>query len=96
MKKFMFLYVGMWTPTQEMKDAWSQWFAANGDKMVDSGSPFGAGLEITHHGTNELTQDTNAVTGYSIINANSLDEAEKIAKDCPIMTSVRVYEAMSM
>jgi hypothetical protein len=33
---------------------------------------------------------------YLIINADSIDEAEKIAQSCPIITSVRVYEAMSM
>jgi hypothetical protein len=64
--------------------------------MVDSGSPFGPGREITHTGTKELSHDLGAITGYLIINADSIDEAEKIAQDCPIITSVRVYEAMSM
>jgi hypothetical protein len=98
MKKFIFLYVGAWpeTPTQEIKDAWSNWFASIGDKLIDGGSPFGPGREITHTGTKELPHDKGAVTGYSIINADNIDDAEKIAKDCPIITSVRVYEAMSM
>ena len=64
--------------------------------MVDSGSPFGLGREITHTGTKELSLDKGAITGYCIINADNIDEAEKIAKDCPIITSVRVYETMSM
>ena len=64
--------------------------------MVDSGSPFGPGIEITHSGTKKLSHDLEAVTGYLIINADNIDEAEKIAKDCPIITSIRVYEAMSM
>jgi hypothetical protein len=96
MKKFMFLYYGMWTPTQEMKDAWGKWFASIADRLVDSGNPFGPGLEVSDTGTKELSQDKEAIVGYSIINAKSIDEAEKIAKDCPIITSVRVYEAMSM
>ena len=96
MKKFMFLYYGMWTPTQEMKDAWSRWFASISDQLVDSGNPFGPGMEISHTGSKELPLDKEAIAGYSIINANSIEEAEKIAKDCPIITSVRVYEAMSM
>lgn len=96
MKKFVFLYYGFEPPTQEIKDAWSNWFASIGDKIVDSGNPFGTGREITHNGTKELSLDNGAITGYSIINAESIDEAEEIAKGCPIITSVRVYEAMSM
>ena len=96
MKKFVFLYYGFEPPTQEIKDAWSNWFASIGDKLVDSGNPFGSGREITHNGTKKLSMDNGAITGYSIINAESIDEAEEIAKGCPIITSVRVYEAMSM
>lgn len=96
MKKFVFLYYGYEVPTPEMKDAWRNWFSSLGDRIVDSGNPFGAGREITHGGTKELSLDSGAITGYSIINAASIDEAEEIAKGCPIVTSVRVYEAMSM
>jgi hypothetical protein len=96
MKKFVFLYYGMWIPTQEMKDAWGKWFTSIADKLVDSGNPFGPGIEVSHAGVNQLSQNQEAIVGYSIINAASMDEAEKIAKDCPIITSVRVYEAVSM
>jgi hypothetical protein len=96
MKKFVFLYYGMWTPTQEMKDAWGKWFASIADNLVDSGNPFGPGREISHTGIEALSQDQEAIVGYSIINAQSMEEAEKMAKDCPIITSVRVYEATSM
>jgi len=96
MKKFVFLYFGFEPPTQAIQEAWSNWFASVGDKIVDSGNPFGSGREITHKGTKELSLDNGAITGYSIINAESIDEAEEIAKGCPIITSVRVYEAMSM
>jgi hypothetical protein len=37
-----------------------------------------------------------SLTGYTIINAESIDAAENIAKGCPMITSVRVYEATSM
>jgi hypothetical protein len=37
-----------------------------------------------------------AATGYTIINADNIDNAEKIAQGCPIITSVRVYEVMSI
>ena len=92
----MFLHYGYETPTPEIMEAWGNWFTSIGDKIVDIGSPFGPGREITHNGTKNLPHDTEAITGYTIINAENIDEAEKIAKDCPIITSVRVYEAMLM
>ena len=96
MKKFLFLSYGYETPTQEIMDAWSNWFASIGDKIVDGGSPLGPGREITHTGTNDLPHDKEAISGYFIFNAENIEEAENIAKGCPIITSVRVYEAMSM
>jgi hypothetical protein len=96
MKKFVFLYLGFEPPTQEIKDAWSNWFASIGDRLVDSGNPFGPGREITHNGAKQLSLDSGAITGYTIINAESMDEAEEIARGCPIITGIRVYEATSM
>jgi len=64
--------------------------------MVDGGSPLGPGREISHTGTKELPLGMESLTGYCIINADNIDDAEKIAKACPIITSVRVYEANSM
>lgn len=96
MKKFVFLSVGFVTPTPEIMEAWGKWFGSIKDKTVDSGSPFGSGIEITRDGTKELPLGLDSITGYTIINAENMDEAEKIAKTCPIITGIRVYEAMSM
>ncbi len=96
MKKFVFLAVGYETPTEEIKGAWMKWFGSIKDHIVDSGNPFGPGMEITSVGVKQLPHDKGAITGYTIINAESMDEAVKIAKGCPIITSMRVYEAMSM
>ena len=96
MKKFVLLHLGYEAPTPEIMEAWGNWFASIGDRTVDTGSPFGPGREVTRAGTRELSHDTEAITGYTIINAASFDEAEEIARDCPIVTGIRVYEAMSM
>jgi hypothetical protein len=37
-----------------------------------------------------------SITGYNIINAESLDEAVQIAQSNPYIASVRVYEMRSM
>jgi len=34
----------------------------------------------------------DSITGYSVIKAENLDEAVKIARECPIVASTRVYE----
>ena len=96
MKKFVFLAIGFQTPTPEIIDAWGKWFESIGDKIVDSGNPLGAAREITRNGSKELPLGVDSITGYLIINAENIDEAEEIAKTCPIITGMRVYEAMSM
>jgi len=96
MKKYLFLYCGSATITQEMMDAWSNWFESIGDKIADGGSPLGPGREISRTGTNDLPRDKEAISGYSLINAENIEEAEKIAEGSPMITSVKVFEAMSM
>lgn len=96
MKKFFLLHYGFETPTPEIMDAWNTWFASYGGKFVDPGNRFGLGREISKNGTRELPLDSEAITGYSIIEAESMEEAEMIAKACPGITGIRVYEAMSM
>ena len=96
MKKFLFLHYGFETPTKEIEQAWGKWFASIADKMVDPGSPLKGGREISRTGTKELPLGMESLTGYSIISADNLDDAEKIAKGCPMIKSVRVYEAMAM
>ncbi len=96
MKKFVLLYVGMWEHTPEVMAGWGKWFELLGDRVVDSGNPFGPGKEITKSATKNLPQDENAIVGYTIINAKNMAEVENLTKDCPIITSVRIYEAMAM
>ena len=96
MKKFMYLYVGWGEPTPEVKKAWGDWFAAVGSRFVDSGNPFGQGREVTKAGKSDLPLKATSITGYSIINAESIDEAEKLLEGCPIGHSVRIYEAATM
>ena len=96
MKKYVIFHYGFETPTQQIMDAWKKWFASIGDKIVDPGSPLGPGREISGSGTKNLPMGSESLTGYTVINADSIDAAEEIAKGCPMITSVRVYEAMSM
>lgn len=96
MKKFLLLYYGFVTPTKEIGEAWGKWFQEVGDKFIDSGSPFGYGREITSDGVKDLPLGLDSITGYSIINATSMDEAEAIARTNPFISGIRIYEADSM
>ena len=96
MKKFMYLYVGWGEPTPEVKKAWGDWFAAVGPRFVDSGNPFSGGRQVTKTGSSDLTVEPGTITGYSIINAESIDEAQKLLAGCPISESVQIYEAATM
>lgn len=49
-------------------------------------------LETSKDGKKDLAMDMDSITGYSIINAESLDEAESIARENPFIASIRVYE----
>ena len=95
MKKFIFLSYGYQTPTPEIMGAWGKWFASIADRIVDQGG-LGSGRELSPGGTRELSRDNGAATGYVIFNAESLKEAEEIAKGCPVISSNVVHEIMSM
>jgi hypothetical protein len=95
-KKFVFLMYGFETPTPEVKKAWMDWFSAVGDHMVDSGNPFSMGREVTKAGARDLPLEPTSLTGYCIVNAANIDDAQKLLDGCPIIDSVRIYEAASM
>ena len=97
MKKFLVLTYGFTPPTDEVQRAWGEWFKSAGPRLVDPGSPFGRGVEVTRGGRADLTvQSPSPLVGYCILNADSLQEAESLVRDMPIIDSVRVYEANSM
>jgi hypothetical protein len=96
-KKFVVLTYGFVPPTEEVQQAWMQWFKSVGPNMVDPGSPFGRGVEVTKDGRTELNLESpSPLVGYCILNAESLEEAESVVRGMPIIESVRVYEAHSM
>jgi hypothetical protein len=95
MKKFMLLPFGFVKPTPEIMEAWHAWFESIADRTVEQGG-FSGGREISSAGTSDLPMGMDSITGYNIIEAESLDEAEKIARDNPYIASIRVYEIRSM
>jgi len=96
MKKYMLLHFGFEKPTPEIMAAWGSWFESIADNSVENGGFHGGAREISHDGSKDLPMAMDSITGYSIINAESLDEAEKIAQGNPFIASIRVYEIMAM
>ncbi len=94
MKRFMLLHYGFEKPTPEIMAAWETWFQSVADRTVEHGG-FRGGREISHGGVKELPFGKDSITGYSIINAESLDEAEKIAQGNPFVAGIRIYEVMA-
>ena len=94
MKRFMLLHIGFEKPTPEIMEAWGEWFKLIADKSADNGGFHGGAREISHSGVEDLPMGPDSITGFSIINAESLDEAEKIAQSNPFIASIRVYEIM--
>jgi hypothetical protein len=96
MKKFVMLSYGSVEATPEGMAAWRAWFASIGDRIVDSGNPLAGGLEVTRGGSRPLSSDDHPATGYWIVSAESLEDAGRLLDGCPIVESVRVYEALPM
>lgn len=94
MKKFVFLTYGFRTPTPETMAAWNKWFESIKDNIVDMAG-LRAGREISKAGIKDLPMGAESITGFMIVSAESLDDAEKMAQGNPYITSIRVYEMMS-
>jgi hypothetical protein len=91
MAKYLFVYHGgKMAETEEEQQAtmaaWGQWFGQLGDAIVDPGNPLAASATVDDNGAS-AGGGANPASGYSLINAGSLDEATEKAKGCPVIAS---------
>jgi hypothetical protein len=98
MGKYVYVYTGGGMPESaeegaKVMAAWNDWFGKLGSAVADIGNPFGQSAAVNGSASVKAT-------GYSIVNAGSLDEALMMAKGCPILDrnggNVEVYEAVDM
>lgn len=92
MAKYLLSYHGGSTPESEEEGArvmaaWGAWIGSLGESMVDGGNPVGASATVGSDGASTPGGGANPITGYSIITAESLDEAVAKTAGCPILTS---------
>lgn len=95
MKNFVLLHYGFVTPTPDIMTAWSKWFESIKNNIVDMGEGFSSGREISKAGTKDLPLGLDSITGFTIVSADSLDDAEKLARSNPYIKCIRVYEVRS-
>jgi len=79
---------------------WTTWFSKVGPAIVDPGNSFsGAVNKLKPDGTTAKGPVGQRASGYSIIEALSLDAATKMAKSCPVIRSgaqIAVYETFNV
>ncbi|MBA3362594.1 MAG: hypothetical protein H0T94_14235 [Acidimicrobiia bacterium] len=81
----------------EVMKAWNDWSAKVGGGMVDLGLPLGNGRKVTSQGSSEAGTE---VAGYSILSADSVDEAVKLVDGHPHLqmpgAAIEVYETLDL
>jgi hypothetical protein len=91
MAKYLLSYRGGGMPATEKEQAkvmaaWNKWYTKLGAAIVDGGNPIGQSQLITATGDVKKA-GKSAISGYTIIEAKSIDAAVKLAKGCPIIKS---------
>lgn len=95
MKRFVFLAHGDMGRTPEFQEAHMRWWSSIQDHVVDSGNPLFNGRKVAKDGiVSEITADMAPALGYSIVQAESIQDAVALLTDCPM--DMRVYEAKPM
>ncbi len=105
MAKFMMIYKGQatdmadMTPEQgaEVLAKWNEWMARVGSALADLGTPFGPGTSLVDDGS---IGTALSLTGYSIVEAEDMDAALKLADGHPYLSdgkgqfSIELYEQL--
>jgi len=105
MAKYLLLYSGGSMPETEAEQAsvmqaWGAWYGGLGSAVVDGGNPFTPSAKtISSNGSVTDGAAGSTDSGYSIIAADSLDEAVEMAKGCPVLqggAKITVYETFEV
>lgn len=97
MAEFIIIYHGFGQPASKeegeaAKARWMKWMQDLGEDIVNFGTPFKGGTMIAQDGATR----GGGLSGYSIVRAENMAAAMKIAKACPHleMGEVEVAELM--
>ena len=104
MAKYVLLYSGgsmgaTQADQQKQMQAWGAWFGKLGKSVVDGGNPFSEKVKtVASNGSVKEGPQGQRASGYSIVEAGSIDAAAELAKGCPVLTSggqITVYETFN-
>ena len=105
MAKFVLVFTGGGMPESEEEQAkvlaaWGAWYEDLGDAVVDPGNPFSP---VTKNIASDRTVSNGPIgtqsSGYTILQATSMDSAVGMAKKCPMLDGngqITIYEALDM
>jgi len=105
MAKYVLVFVGGGMPETEeetaaVMKAWGDWYTSLGEAVVDPGNPFSPQAKsIAYDGSLIDGPVGPKATGYTILQAGSLDAAVEMAKGCPVLqsgASISVYETFDV
>ena len=105
MAKYLFVYHGAGpgptTKAEQAKvmDAWGQWFGSLGKAVIDGGNPVGKSSTVRSDGSVAKDGGANPASGYSLVEAATLDAAVTMARGCPLLTaggSIEIAQAIDM
>jgi hypothetical protein len=104
MAKYLFVYHGGKQPSNPAEgkaamDAWGAWFGSMGAAVIDGGNPVGKSSTVRSDGSLVDGGGANPASGYSLIEASSLQDAHKKAAGCPLLKAggtIEIAQAMDM
>ena len=106
MPKYLFAYHGGTGPedmsesdVQEVMAAWMKWFEDMGDAVVEMGNPVGMSSTVNSDGSVSDNGGSNPISGYTIVQCESLEGALELAKVGPVLAaggSIEVAEIHEM
>jgi hypothetical protein len=101
---YVLLYSGGRMPESDEEQAtvmkaWDEWMHGLGSSLKDGGNPFAPGAAKTISADGAVRDGAGSTSGYSIITAESLDDAVTKAKGCPVLeggATIEVYETFQV
>lgn len=105
MARFLLLYTGGMgmgaSPEMQQKIMadWGAWYGKLGAAIVDGGAPFGEAKHLTGSGAGDGALGERPATGYTVIEADSLDAAAAACADHPHVShggEVQVFTCIDM
>ena len=105
MANYVLIFTGGGMPESEEEQAavmaaWGAWYAELGEALVNPGNPFApAAKNIASDGTVSDGPIGTMASGYTVLEADSMESAVSMSKKCPMLQGngqITVYETFAM